>query len=337
MTGKRSDAHDLWRELERIHGAKLPVAVRAFLIAQHGRPEPAARGATVAAMARTLTNLTEAGLWPAAVSRRLKAQSLAASDAADPRWRLERKLHKRRAQLLGEAAGPSWSPLQFARHTASGTIVYSFDRRLSKKTVRRALVRELPRLRKDGWLRAAAQLSKRELALLSHVCLSCQPEQSWRERASAWRRSDAVAAHHAWGKPYRGKRGARRFAKHFHRAEAAFAGHRGALAFCYDSPVAAEHAPDHAREAAAPRADHGEVPRFDLTRSERPTDLGRVAPGRGAALRERFAAGVRLEELVALSLAGDGAAGDEAIALCRRWRPAALPELLARLGRSTEV
>jgi hypothetical protein len=336
MTRQRTDEHDLWQELERIHGEKLPAAVRAFLIAQHGRPPASAPGAALAAMARTLANLAEAGLWPADEDRRLKLKLLAAPDAGDPRWRLVRKLHKRRAELLGEAAEPPWSPLKLAQHRKSGTVAYSFDSRLSDESIQGALASELPRLRKAGWLAPGEPVGKRALALVHYVCLVCRPGQSWQQRVAGWCSSAAVAAHPAWGKVYRSKQAARRFASDFHRAEAALTGAQGALALFYD-PVVAERAGLRSDKAAVdtpqrqPSTSQG-----DLSSPEMESALGRVLPGQGEALRARFAAGVHIEELAVRALAGDLAAGDEAIALCRRWRPTALPELLARLGRLSE-
>jgi hypothetical protein len=329
---KRAYLVKLWRELERAQGVPIPAALRSFLAVQHARvlAERPPRELVVRAMLATLANLEAHGLWPADDLRPLARRDLPRSARRDGRWLLWRELRKRRAELLGDPPDePPWTVIGFGRHRAAGTIVYTFDRRLPDKTVAGALKRELPRLRARGWMRATRPLSARQLALLRYVCLESNPTASWRQRARGWRDSRFCKAHPKWGKPYRGKSGARRFKNDFHSAEASLAGSEGQLGLHYDLRVreriltlrrtAVDAGPVLAEDAGTP------LPEITTWR--------RVDPTKTEALRAQFAAAAEIEALVAQAKAGDDAAADEALALCLRWRPAAIDELKARLGR----
>jgi hypothetical protein len=322
----------LWRALKRAHGAPLPQAVRAFLSAQHALAlvERVPRELVVKDMLGTLANLKAHNLWPPDDERPVKLGKSRSGAKRDGRWPLWRELRKRRAELLGDPPDePPWTVIGFGRQRAAGTIVYTFDRRLPDKTVAGALKRELPRLRARGWMRATRPLSARQLALLRYVCLESNPTASWRERARGWRDSRFCKAHPKWGKPYRGKSGARRFKKDFHSAEASLTGSEGQLGLHYDLRVRERiltlrrttvgAGPVLAEDASTP------LPEITTWR--------RADPAKGEALRAQFAAAAEIEALVAQAKAGDDAAADEAVALCLRWRPAAIDELKARLGR----
>ena len=312
----RRDERVLWRELEDILGGPLPKSVRAFLNDQHpGSPAGTPVG-RLRAMASTLANLASHGLWPAAEQRR---GVLPGNLRRDRRWQLWTELDRRRRELLGETHRSGRTPLYIALSLDTGTVDYSFDRRLADETIVRVLRRELPGLRADGWLFPAKPMPDRQLALVRFVCLQSEHGQSWRRRAKGWRKA-CPDGHPAWWKPYRGKRGARRLAREFHRAEARLAGSKGALAVFYKAGKL-----DRERESRLSGLVSGVAP--GPGEGDRP--LSTV--GRGEALRQRFAAGVRIEELVARAQAGDKAAADEAEALCRLWRPAAVDDLLARL------
>ena len=316
----------LWRELRHAHGGPMPQAARAFLAAQHARAlaEQSPLERVVQDMLDTIANLQANNLWPPDAERPLK---LTPATRRDRRWALWRELDSRRAKLLGLGHDePPWTPLRVARLREAGTITLTFDRRLPNAAVRDALRRELPRLRARGWTHATRPLSALELALVRYVCLESSLTTSWRKRTNGWRHSRFCEAHPKWGKPYRGKRAARRFKKDFHRAEATLAGSEGALALYCDPQVRERLRLRHtiAEAESALRADAATLQQ-EIT--------ARVDPAKAEALRARFAAGAEIEALVARAQAGDAAAPDEAIALCLRWRPAAIDELYARLGR----
>jgi hypothetical protein len=329
---KRSYQVKLWRKLRQAHGAPLPPAVRAFLATQHARAlaERLPRELVVRDMLGTLANLKAHGLWPADDERPLELPRGSRDAGRVPLWR---ELRDRRAELLGERPDePPWTALRVGRQREAGMIVFTFDNRLTDKTVKGALKDELPRLRARGWTRAARPLSAFELALVRYVCLESDPQGSWRQRAIGWRHSRFCKAHPKWGRRYRGKRAGRRFKKDFHAAEARLAGEKGALGVHYDTHV-------HKRNTSS-RHGYAETQSMvsDDAAAQRPeiTAWPRVAPARAEALRARFAVAAEIEALVVRAQAGDSAAADEAVALCLRWRPAAIDELYARLGRMHE-
>lgn len=332
MAKKRAYLVNLWRELERAQGVPIPATLRSFLVVQHARvlAERPPREVVVRAMLATLANLEARDLWPADDLRPLARRDLPRSARHDGRWSLWRELRKRRAELLGDPPDePPWTVIGFGRHRAAGTIVYTFDQRLPGKVVTGALKHELPRLRAHGWMRATRPLSARQLALLRYVCLESDPTASWRKRAQGWQDSRFCKAHPRWGKPYRGKSGAKRFKKDFHSAEASLTGSAGQLGLHYDLRVrermltlrrtAVDAGPALTEDAGPPLPEITTWPRVDPTKAE--------------TLRAQFAAAAEIEKLVAQAQAGDDAAADEAVALCLRWRPAAIDELKARLGR----
>jgi hypothetical protein len=328
---KRAYQVKLWRELKRAHGA-LPPVVRSFLAAQHARAlaERLPSELVVRDMLATIANLEAHDLLPADNERPLDLGDLPKGARRDGRWPLWRELRERRAELLGEHHDePPWAPLRFGRHRAASTLVYTFDQRLPGKTVVAALQRELPRLHRRGWTHTTHRLSALELALVRYVCLESDFEASWRERARDWRHSHFCKTHPKWSKPYRGKSGARRFKKDFKKAEAGLAGSEGALGVHYDPEVREGHLTLRQTPADAGLA----LPEGAGAPLREITTWRRVDPAKGEALRARFAAGAEIEALVARAQAGDAAAADEAVALCLRWRPAAIGELNARLGR----
>lgn len=329
MANRRASYDGLWRELGRAHGAPLPQGVRDFLAAQHAPAlaERQPRKRVLEEMLDTLVNLRAHGLWPPDDERPLR---LARAAKRDGRWPLWRKLHERRAELLGEdAVEQPWAPLRIGRRRAAGTITLAFDSRLSDATVRRALKGELPRLRARGWMSATRPLSAFELALVRYVCLESPLAASWKQRTKGWRHSRFVAAHAKWGKPYRGKKATRDFKRDFHKAEIALAGSRGALEVHYDPRVRKRY-----RKRRQTVAETEPVPTTGVASPPQGSIAWRRAdPAKGEALRARFAAGAEIEALVGRAQAGDTAAADEAVALCLRWRPAAIDQLNARLGR----
>jgi hypothetical protein len=271
-------------------------------------------------------------LLPADQERPIDLDKLPRALRRDERWPLWRELIERRAELLGERPHePPWTPLRFSQHREANTIVFAFDRRLADKTVRAALERELPRLRAKGWLVASQPLSKRELALVRHVCLDSPIDASWRERAKGWRRSRFCRIHPKWAKRYRGKKAARRFEKDFHKAETRLAGRSRALGVHYDPQVRERQREIHSQRELLGMAAAEPLPIDDA--AARGGTIARVDPARAESVRAHFAAAAKIEELVAKALAGDAAAADEAVALCLRYRPAAVDELHARLGR----
>ena len=329
MANQRAFHDGLWRELKRAHGAPLPPTVRGFLAAQHAPAlaEQQSGKRVVSEMLNTLANLRAHDLWPLDDERSLKLPRAAKRDG---RWTLWGELHERRVELLeGRCAERSWTALRVGRRQQAGTICFAFDSRLPAATVRAALKDELPRLRARGWMGTSRPLSAFELALVRYVCLESPLAASWRQRAKGWRHSRFVAAHAKWGKSYRGKKATRRFKRDFHNAENALAGPSGALAVHYDPGVRARHLEAWRWGVAAEPAltdDPAPAQQQDIT-------WRRAGPAKGEALRARFAAGAEIEALVARAQAGDVAAADEAVALCLRWRPAAIDELNTRLGR----
>jgi hypothetical protein len=321
----------LWRALKRAHGAPLPQAVRAFLSAQHALAlvEQVPRELVVKDMLGTLANLKAHNLWPPDDERPVKLGKLQSGAKRDGRWPLWRELRDRRAELIDERYDePSWTALRVGRHREAGTITLAFDDRLADKTVNDALKHELPALRAQGWLRTAHPLGAFELAVVRYVCLESRLEASWRQRTKGWRHSRFCEAHPKWGKPYRGKHAARRFKKDFHRAEARLAGSKGGLGLYYDPRVRERRLKLRQKYVEAEPALTGAA-----SSQHRVIAPRRVDPSKAEALRARFAAGAEIEALVVRAQAGDAAAADEAVALCRRWRPAAIDEICARLGR----
>lgn len=279
---KKTYEGGLWRKLERVYGGALPQTVRAFLAAQHGRAlvEDRPRKLIVQEMLATLANLETHDLWPADQERRVQLRRLPGAARRDGRWPLWRELHAHRELLLGERHDEPWTALRFGRHRKAGTIVFSFDRRLSDKTVKRTLRRELPRLRAAGWSNDPRPLSKRELALVRYVCLDSPPEASWRERTRSWRRSRFCRSHPAWAKLYRGKRATQRFERDFHKAEASLAGRKGALDIHYDPRV-------RERELRLRGYETQPAPTDDAAARRREV-IARVDPAKAAALRAGF-------------------------------------------------
>jgi hypothetical protein len=329
MANQGASQDALWREFKRAHGVSLPQSVRAFLAAQHAQAlaEQQPRKQIMKEMLDTLANLRAHSLWPVDDERPLKLPRAAKRDG---RWALWRDLHERRAELLNEDADERpWTPLRIGRQREAGTITFKFDHRLAATTVRSALKDELPRLRARGWMGARRSLSGFQLALVRYVCLESPLTASWRERTKGWRHSRFVAAHAKWGKPYRGKKATRHFKRDFHKAENALAGSRGALGVHYDPRVRARHL-ELGRSGVA-----AEPALTDDAASTQQRDIAwpRADPAKAEALRARFAAAAEIEALVARAQAGDAAAADEAVALCLPWRPAAIDELNARLGR----
>ena len=329
MANQRALHGRLWRKLKRAHGAPLPQTVRDFLAAQHAPAlaEQQSGKRVVKEMLNTLANLRAHDLWPPDDERPLKLPRAAKRDG---RWRLWGELDERRVELLERhGAEQPWAALRVGRHRKAGTISFAFDSRLAATTVRAALKDELPHLRARGWMRTERPLSAFKLALVRYVCLESPLTASWRQRTEGWRHSRFVAAHAKWGKPYRGKKATRRFKRDFHKAEKALAGSRGALAVHYDARVRARHL-ELCRWGVAAEPASNDV---DAIQKQESTPWRRVDLTKAEALRARFAAAAEIEALVARAQVGDAAAADEAVALCLRWRPAAIDELYARLGR----
>ncbi len=266
-------------------------------------------------------------LSPADEELSIKPGRLPGSAGHDGRWPLWRALDRRRAELVGGRA--DWAAASFAHYREAHTITFAFDSRLPAKAVRATLNDQLPRLRARGWMSATRPLGPFELALVRYVCLESPLAASWRQRTRGWRRSHFVAAHPKWGKRYRGKKAARRFKRDFHGAETALAGSKGALALHYKPGVR-----ERRLELRRNQAEVGPASTVQgLSPSPESIVWRRGDAARAEALRARFAAGAEIEALVARAQAGDAAAADEAIALCLRWRPDAIDELSARLGR----
>ncbi len=130
---------------------------------------------------------------------------------------------------FGNGAPPLlWEPIQV-----------TFDRRMSRQLVEKALRQVWPLLRERGITRQTHPLSERRLQLIRHVCLT-MPDASWPERWRQWNRE-----HDAWV-----YLDVRAYQTAFHRAEVSLAGGPDGLRWFYD-PLARLSPVELKTEAAA--------------------------------------------------------------------------------------